>query len=147
MCALWEKCLPPRYYICSLGSWVSARVLVINLVYRRSWIPLSFLNYGRRLGKSRLHTAFKSMLGIKMRYMGVIWFLFSCSPTSTHRFLHNQNSCCISESMMKHLQKPNWKIWPPLTTVKVIGTLEVSMCWFLEWIDTSAQLHRVFSVE
>jgi hypothetical protein len=81
----------------------------LTLVYRRSWIPLSFLNYGRGLGKSRLHTAFESMLGIKMRYIGVIWFHFSCSPTSTHRFLHNQNSCCISESAMKHLQKTKLK--------------------------------------
>jgi len=42
-----------------------------------------------------------------LRYVGVIWS-FSHSSTLVIRFTPRRNSCCISKSTMRRLQKPDW---------------------------------------
>ena len=44
-----------------------------------------------------------------IRYVGVIWFIFMFS--NFYQFdLHNQIYFFINKSMMKYLQKPDWKL-------------------------------------
>ena len=48
-----------------------------------------------------------------LRYVGVIWLVFHILQNYAVRFTQ-QNSHCISESMMKHMQKPVWNSDFPL---------------------------------
>ena len=44
-----------------------------------------------------------------LRYVGVIWFVFHV-PQLLLIIFTQQNSCCTSNSLMKHLQKLDWKL-------------------------------------
>ena len=52
-------------------------------------------------------------LACTLRYVGVIWFVFHVLQLLPIR-LTQQNSCCISKSLMKHLQRLDRKLDLPL---------------------------------
>ena len=50
-------------------------------------------------------------LATKVRYVGVIWFVFPCTPISTHKIHTTKQSLpCISNSTLKYLQKLDWNL-------------------------------------
>ena len=62
-----------------------------------------FISYEEWMQRKKIH----------LRHVGFIWFIFNVLQLLPIRFTQ-QNSCCISKSMMKHLQKLGLKIRPPL---------------------------------
>ena len=59
--------------------------------------------------------------------MGVIWFIFHALQLLPIRFTQ-QNSCCISKSIMKHMQN-RIKIWTSPYLGMVIGSSCLLICW------------------
>ena len=73
------------------------------------------------------------------RYVGAIWFLFHVLQLLLIR-LAQQNSCCISKSMMKHMQTPDCKMVFPWLSY------DYQKCMFVDvnWIYRSSLLCSLF---
>ena len=109
--------------------------------------PCRSSTMGGDQGKSRLHTAFKSMLGIGIEVR--TWVLFGSFFHVLRLFdwliLHNKTQLMLRYRIHDETSiKTRLKIGPTLTK---LWLLEVHVCRFLKWIDMSSQWCAVWSVK